>query len=288
MEAQLAHPGMEPPLPSELERLTFSWPRTRIHCLFQGSSRWAGKWYAQNSRSSDCLFASSNTRTPAAIPVDLLLQRIAQKPAVVEAGARHLYAGGGEELPPATLNTIFPKFQGITDIFSHHSLGHSLEAFKTLRSLRRLTVDLAILFAPFSAFNFTPACLYTVTHLAILDDPADEDPAQYGHLTLLPAPTHLSMYHLNLRNVLHPLFRKTLSRLLCIFLLSSEVDAGYYQEDIRPLSADDRLVHIGRVTFLADWFEAAKSGEDHWSRADVFFLRRRDAQERSTDGLYHL
>ncbi|KAJ7164436.1 hypothetical protein C8R46DRAFT_1099522 [Mycena filopes] len=206
-----------------------------------------------------------------------LLELVAAKPA----GVRYLYieAGGNN----STIKDLLTACPQITDLYSHQPLGESLAAVQNLRALRRLTLDMSLLFDP-GPIDFALPCLRGVTHLELIDEPfgpfgdalaQEECLDQYRNLALMPALTHLALNQADFCLSLRPLFKAALAALQSIVFLSSIMDVPAYQGDVHACSADDRFVYVGQTNFAADWFEGAKTGKDYWALADAFISARR-------------
>ncbi|KAJ7164426.1 hypothetical protein C8R46DRAFT_312119 [Mycena filopes] len=181
------------------------------------------------------------------------------------------------------MDAILTACPRITDLFSHYAFADSLDALKSLHFLRRLVADVSVLFGP--DIDFTLPFFHNITHLEVLDEPAAEDTAQYANLALMPALTHLALDYIDLCSALQPLFTTTLSHLRCIVFLSA--DSWPSEEDLVPVSVDDRFVHVVQQDFATDWMRGAKTGEDYWSLADAFVAARRAGKIRRTRFTIH-
>ncbi|KAJ6551158.1 hypothetical protein B0H19DRAFT_1263849 [Mycena capillaripes] len=117
--------------------------------------------------------------------------------------------------------------------------------------------------------------MYTlVTHLNIMDYiplvPDDKLSRWLSFLALLPALTHLSLYHgfTVVKDVLASC--KKLEILICLHLNSISHRKAF-------LSVDDvRLIYMRRSwRYLDDWVTGTKGGMDFWARADAKFIAKK-------------
>ncbi|KAF7342735.1 hypothetical protein MSAN_01988600 [Mycena sanguinolenta] len=208
------------------------------------------------------------------IPLDILLATIAKKPtSFFQSSGTRIFLENPPGMEPAlwvrAMDTIFTACQGVGQlsiVSSHISHRGSLDG---LHSLRRLTMHVAPLFAPF-AIDFSSPIFRHLTHLEFLDAldvfPPDVDIG--AHLALVPALTHISFHVFK-----HPLRAfhgriRTSPHIQCIvcFVPRQLVEI--------PEQPDARLVCMDLADWQTDWLRGAAFGEDYWELAEIFIAAK--------------
>ncbi|KAJ7465376.1 hypothetical protein B0H11DRAFT_2240186 [Mycena galericulata] len=207
---------------------------------------------------------------------ETFLQAIDQKPPeFFKSAVRHLflddphYRDGGR-----TLDSILTSCTSITSLFAWTALAVHLSALNALDSLHHLAVNIVDLFGPNPTGCFAQPLFYNITHLELLDFPAEHLPDAAASLSLIPRLTHFacgqSILCGGLCDVLH-----SCAHLACIVLLLVHPMDRIDMKAAGPLLEEMLFVIIYQLDFKVDWLHRASGGKDYWALADAFLAARR-------------
>ncbi|KAJ6589652.1 hypothetical protein B0H19DRAFT_1249183 [Mycena capillaripes] len=207
-----------------------------------------------------------------AIPIDILLNKIAIKPAsFFESSVSHIFLDIEPTVELSVREVILTACTHVKDLFLLDTCDpqylHSLGRFQ---SLTHLTMETRPLFTP-GEIDFTAPLFRNLTHLEFLDD-CEESPSDIGSsLALIPNLTHVAFnpdWDVPAIHALHARIR-TNARLQCIvfFLPNLGFTGG-------PDSEDIRFVCIVQGSFRADWLRGAAAGKNSWALAEAFIAAK--------------
>ncbi|KAJ7171305.1 hypothetical protein C8R46DRAFT_1262592 [Mycena filopes] len=184
-------------------------------------------------------------------------------------------------LSSATLSAILSACPAITTLCTYYSspVKGSLEAMASLRTLRRLSLNVWGLFSP-ADVDFAHPLFQNITHLELFEDWDDELAAEvdfslYTAIIDLPSLSHIAFNNTSLCNAMEPLFL-THARLRCFVCLSFR---GYMSEtrlaSLLPGPHRPEFVHISQTEVVGDWIRGVQTGEDYWALAEEFIAAKR-------------
>ncbi|KAJ6550053.1 hypothetical protein B0H19DRAFT_1264916 [Mycena capillaripes] len=298
MDLQCSQPVSDPKLPPEVERIIFEIAALLcpIHIPKLILIAWRVKEWVELLLYRVVQFMPRQMdgapppqiRLPA-FTSQILLKKIAARPQFIDSSVRHLFIGGVVVRSPAILMAC----TGVTNLVMENATYAHLAALGSLKCLRRLVVDVQMLFKDRPMDSKHPVFRH-MTHLELLDDYRSNDhhrpPRTRALCALLARIHHLAHVAFNTIPVQPDLLDALLAglranaRLECIVLLSP--DPGVIDR-ARSLADDSRFVCLERADYRASWLRGTGYGEGDWDLADAFIAARRAGRVDSSEFIIH-